>query len=256
MNQVATIDRLVEVSEESTLSMRKKYGVSPEQVSETFARHAKELREAGRSFQKFEEKELFGKYLNVLANFPILKTEQLLLLQEVTLEDVSQHIKFPCTVQLPLFGMATYNSAGFKMNVRRWADTFHPQYADKIDELMMEISDHKDQNLPEKDSYLRLLRMGCGTIAGQLYGIRGRKGWRVHQIVPDVPQKIEQVANEAKKFGFTNLAKIWAPAEYALEEIPFEKDPLLIGTMFNTWWILDQWNVTDAEKKLVSPAED
>ncbi len=240
MSEVTTIDRLVEASEAATLTVREKQGVLPTQASETFARHADELRKTGRSFEKFQKKEKFGKYLNILANFPILKTEPLLLLQDVTLE--MRNRGFSCTARLPLFGIAPWESSPFLMNVEVSRNSLRVEFAGC------------DKELPQKDSYLRLLRGGFGAIAGQLCGYG--MNLRMYQSKPGAPKKVNQTRNEADVFGFTGLAVVWGPAKYTLEEVPFKQDPLLIGKMFDTWWILDQWDVTDSEKRLIPTDKD
>lgn len=242
MNEVMTIDRLVEASERATLSVREKYGVLPGQVSATFARHAQELRKAGRSFGKFKEKEQFGKYLNILANFPMLKVAPLLALQEVTIVTVAHdHEKISCTAHLPLFGIASWNSSPFVVEMDTAGDDemtiqFPPEDDNggdgNDDENREDDSETPQSELPQQECYMRLLRGGFGSIAGQLYD--HYQSWQLYQIMPKVPKKVTKIAREAETFGFTDLAMVWGPAEYTLKEVFSKKDPLLIGKMFNT----------------------
>src|SRR3989338_10565406 len=245
-NETMTIDRLVEESEATTLVVRKKHGVLPEEVSETFARHAAELRKAWGSFGKFQEKERFGKYLNVLANFPILKTELLLLSQEVVLRvNDSKHNPRP-TARLPLFGVIKLD--------RREPSPFSAVIQTRNDGSIVIKLNYQIIEFRELGGYLRMLRGGLGTLAGEL-SLDEFDG-RVTQSVPNIPKKISESAMEAKDFGFASLGLVWGPAEYTLEEIPYKSDPLLVGKMFDTWWILAQWDVTDAEKKLIPTKDD
>lgn len=245
MSEVATIDMLVEASEKETLRVRKRNGVLPEQANETFVRFTNDLRATGRSLRKFQEKERFGKYLNVLANFPILKTEPLLLLQEVTLKVRLSHEEFSCVAQLPLFGVVKWRclpDLPHSIEVVLSGDYVRMQFRGEFPEF------------PESERYRSLLGGGFGSIAGQI--IPPYHGFKVYQNIPEVPKKISKIAEEGCAYGFTDLGVVWGPATYKFEKIPLKKDPLLIGKMFDTWWILDQWGVTDAEKKLTPTAED
>lgn len=244
------IELLVTESLRETTEARTAEGAHPNEVVDTIARL---LIKAGSNLRAMKEFGETQRRLQILSQFPLLNTDVLKKLHRITVE----HEGVSASADIPLYGIVGLGVSGTYVRAN-----YREEYLEGGHQLNVEV---KWGHRREDGKYYIGQPHTCDAVSSREWGHRfltaamelvvffpPRVAYCFLLDVPKLPKRVEEQAAEAKQFGFTDLSVVWGPTSLTLEAHPLPVDPLLIGKMFGQWWILDQWDPTDAEKRLVN----
>lgn len=248
MNIIQTnpITTLVDASAKVTNQVRDAERAHPDQIGDTIAQL---MGQVGQDLNDMNAVLNTSRRLQLLSRFPLLDTSGLDKRHRISIE----HNELRASADIPVYGFVAPDILQCYIQIECRAQEYTELW----------ITSKWIRKQPDGKFY-RTLPHACSAVPGDwetsfriavhsmaLY-FNGNGLSKFFLNVPEIPKRVLRQAIDAEKCGFSHLSVVWGPTALTLEHHPLPVDPLLIGKMFDQWWILDQWGLTEEETRLVN----